>query len=133
MASLNRIELIGNLGADPDLKYTNSNRPVVNLSVATTEKWKDAAGKPDEKTEWHRVVCWGDTAENVAKYLKKGSPVFVAGRLESREYEKDGIKRRVWEVKAMQVLFLPNGQRAQAAPACESEASPPPSDEDIPF
>ena len=134
MFSRNRIELIGNLGADPELKYTQTNRPVVNLSLATTEKWKDGKGQLQERTEWHRIVCWGDTAENVSKYLQKGSPVFIAGRLESREYEdKEGVKRKVWEVKAMEVGFLPNGQRSQKSPGAQTEDSPPPNDADIPF
>ena len=136
MFSLNRIELIGNLGADPELKYTQSNRAVVNMSIATSEKWTDGKGQPQERTDWHRIVCWGATAENVSKYLKKGSPVFVSGRLESREYDdKEGVKRKVWEVKAMEVGFLPNpnGQRSQNGPATQSETSPPPGDEEIPF
>jgi single-strand DNA-binding protein len=133
--SRNRIEIIGNLGADPELKYTPTNRPVANISVATNERWKDAKGEKQERTEWHRVVCWGELAENVSKYLRKGSSVFISGPLQSREYtsDKDGISRRFWEIKALEVGFLDGRAQAAGAPATASQTSPPPSDADIPF
>jgi single-strand DNA-binding protein len=112
MASLNRVTLIGNLGADVELKQTPSGHAVANLSVATSYKPKNG----EEKTEWHRVTCWGQTAENCAKYIAKGSKVYVEGRLETRSWEKDGQKRYVTDIVAERVMFLstkPGGQRQQ--------------------
>lgn len=106
MASLNRVTLIGHVGSDPELKHTNDNKAVCNFSVATNEKWKDKSGSKQEHTEWHRVTCWNQLAENVVKYLVKGGQVFVEGKIKTRQYEKDGQKRYSTEVVADKVLFL---------------------------
>jgi single-strand DNA-binding protein len=108
MGSVNKVILVGRLGADVDLKYTNNGRPVANLSVATSEVWKDKqSGEKKEKTEWSRVQVWGDLAENCAKFLAKGRQVYVEGKLQTREWEdKNGQKRFTTEVVASQVVFL---------------------------
>jgi len=109
MGSVNKVILIGNLGADPELKYTPSNRPLCNLRIATTEVFKDKSGQRQEKTEWHRVTVWGDQAENCNKYLAKGRSVYVEGRLQTRSYDKDGQKHYATDVVADRVVFLGSG------------------------
>ena len=108
MASVNKVILIGNLGADPELRYTpNGNRPVCSLRIATTEVYKDKAGQKQEQTEWHRITVWGDQAENCNKYLAKGRSVYVEGRLQTRSWDdKDGQKKYSTEVVAERVKFL---------------------------
>lgn len=124
MASVNRVILIGNLGKAPELKYTTSNHPVCNLSVATSEKRKDK----EEVTEWHSVVAFGVTAENCAKYLEKGRPVYIEGRIQTRSWEKDGQKHYRTEVVADRVVFLGGGQRSGQA-----NTAPAVADEELPF
>jgi single-strand DNA-binding protein len=110
MGSVNKVILIGNLGADPELKYTPSNRPVCNLSLATNEVFKDKAGARQERTEWHRVTVWGEQAEHCSKYLGKGRSVYVEGRLQTRSWDdKDGKKRYSTDVVADRVVFLSDG------------------------
>ncbi len=109
MGSVNKVILVGNLGADPELKYTPSNRPLCNLRIATTDVFKDKSGQRQEKTEWHRVTVWGDTAENCNKYLSKGRSVYVEGRLQTRSYDKDGQKHYATDVVADRVVFLGSG------------------------
>lgn len=110
MGSVNRVIILGNLGADPELKYTPTSRPLCNLRVATTEVYKDKGGQRQEKTEWHRVTVWGDMAENCSKYLAKGRSVYVEGRLETRTYEKDGQKHYATNIVASSVVFLGGGE-----------------------
>jgi single-strand DNA-binding protein len=95
MASVNKVILLGNLGQDPEVRYTQSGDAVVNLSVATTEKWKDkATGQVKENTEWHKVGIFGKPAEVAAQYLKKGSQIYVEGRLKYKKYtDKNGIEK----------------------------------------
>lgn len=154
MASLNEVRLIGNLGGDPDLRYTQSGTAVCTLSVATNRRWKDDAGKEHEEVEWHRVVVWKKQAENAAELLKKGDPVFVGGRLQTRSWQdKDGVTKWTTEIVAQSLQFLkpaPKGQRApHPADANGSQPSsprssgdgwdapdgppPPGGDDDIPF
>ncbi len=109
MGSVNKVILFGNLGADPELKYTPSQRPLCNLRIATTEVYKDKAGQRQEKTEWHRVTVWGDQAENCNKYLAKGRSVYVEGRLQTRTYDKEGQKHYATDVVADRVVFLGSG------------------------
>lgn len=107
-ASLNKVMIIGNLGADPELRYTSNNQPVTTLSVATNEVWggKDG-GEKQERTEWHKVVVFGRTAENCANFLKKGRSVYVEGRIQTRDWEdKEGQKRYTTEIVANTVQFL---------------------------
>jgi single-strand DNA-binding protein len=153
MGSVNKVILIGNLGADPELKYTPSQRPLCNLRIATTEVYKDKSGQRQEKTEWHRVTVWGDQAENCNKYLSKGRSVYVEGRLQTRSYDKDGQKHYATDIVADRVVFLGGGGgegrsgggeargksggfsgRADSGPSEDAgESGPPPSDDDIPF
>lgn len=115
MGSVNKVILVGNLGSDPELKYTPSSAAVCNFSIATTKVFKDKAGVKQEKTQWHRIVVWRDLAENCAKYLAKGRSVCVEGELETRSYEKDGIKRYSTEVIAYNVVFLGSGNGERSA------------------
>jgi single-strand DNA-binding protein len=109
MGSVNKVILIGNLGADPELKYTPSSRPLCNLRIATTEVFKDKAGQRQERTEWHRVTVWGDQAENCNKYLSKGRSVYIEGKLQTRTYDKEGQKHYATDVVADRVVFLGGG------------------------
>jgi len=106
MSSLNKVQLIGRLGQDPEVRYTKSNTAVATLSLATSEKYKDDSGQYQEKTEWHRVVAWGRVAEICKDYLKKGSLVYLEGSIHTKEWEKDGVKRYTTEVKAYQMKML---------------------------
>ena len=156
MGSVNKVILVGNLGADPELKYTPSNRPVCNLSIATNEVFKDKGGQRQERTEWHRVTVWGEQAENCSKYLAKGRMVYIEGRLQTRSWDDktDGKKRYSTEIVADRVTFLGGGgaeggqgrrggrpwgeEGASAAPSAgasepDGPSGPPPSDDDIPF
>ena len=112
MGSVNKVILVGNLGADPELKYTPSSRALCNLRIATTEVYKDKGGQRQEKTEWHRVTVWGDQAENCSKYLAKGRSVYIEGRLQTRSYDKDGQKHYATDVVADRVVFLGSGSGA---------------------
>ncbi len=98
MASVNKVILIGNLGADPDKRFTGSGATVTTFNIATTERWNDKQGQKQEDTQWHRIVVWGKQAENCAQYLSKGRPCYIEGRLQTREWEKDGVKRYTTEV-----------------------------------
>jgi single-strand DNA-binding protein len=111
MASVNKVILVGNLGRDPELRYTPGGQPVANFSIATSESWnkKDGSGR-EERTEWHRIVAWGRTAELCAQYLAKGRTVYIEGRLQTREWEnKEGQKQRTTEVIANTVQFIGGG------------------------
>lgn len=117
MASVNKVILVGNLGRDPELRYTPGGQPVANFSIATHESWnkKDGSGK-EERTEWHRIVAWGRTAELCAQYLAKGRTVYIEGRLQTREWEnKEGQKQRTTEVIAISVQFIGGGGGAGGA------------------
>ena len=120
MASVNKVILVGNLGRDPELRFIQSGQAVANFSVATNEKWKDKEGNSQERTEWHRIIVWGKSAENCAQYLHKGSKVVVEGRVQARDWEtKDGQKRSTVEIVARNVQFLdkaPAGGQKKSAP-----------------
>ena len=144
MGSVNRVIIVGNLGADPELKYTPANKAICNLRVATTEAWKDKDGKRQEKTEWHRISVWGDMGENCSKYLAKGRSVYVEGRLQTRSYDKDGQKHYATDIVAEKVVFLGGGERSEGGgrgkdsrkgsePPQNEEAPPPIDDSDVPF
>lgn len=107
MASLNKVMLIGNLGQDPELRYTNNGTPACNINVATTRTWMDkSSGQRQEETEWTRVVIWGKQAENCSKFLSKGSAVFIEGYLRTTTYERDGQTHYSTGVVADKVQFL---------------------------
>ena len=109
MAGVNKAIIIGNLGSDPELKYTPSGQAVANFSVATTETYNDAQGQRQDRTEWHRIVVWGKQAETCGRYLSKGRQVFIEGKIQTRQWEdRDGNKRYTTEIVARDVRFLGN-------------------------
>jgi single-strand DNA-binding protein len=109
---VNKVILVGHLGADPDMRYTPSGQGVCELRLATSESWNDKNGQRQERTEWHRIVVWGKRAEVCSKYLAKGRQVFVEGRIQTRTYDdKDGNKRYITEIIANDVQFLGGGGR----------------------
>lgn len=135
MASVNRVILIGNLGKDPDLRYTPTGQPVAKFPIATSERWKDKDGQFQQRTDWHNIVAWGRQAEICKEYLKKGSPVYIEGRIQSRSYDdKDGNRKYITEIIANRIQML--GKKGEE-PASEGEVSEPEAEEtqgdDIPF
>ena len=117
MAGVNKVIIIGNVGQDPETKYLPSGGAVTNLSIATSESWKDKqTGQPQERTEWHRVVFFNKLAEIVAQYMKKGSKIYIEGALRTRQWEQDGVKRYSTEIVAsqMQMLDSKSGDQQQA-------------------
>ncbi len=107
MSSLNKAMIIGRLGQDPDVRYTQSNTAVANMSIATSERYKDNMGEWKENTEWHRVVAWGRLAEICQEYLKKGSQVYIEGPIQTRKWEdKEGQTRYTTEIKALTMTML---------------------------
>ncbi len=149
--SVNKVILVGRLGRDPETRYTSSGQAVCNFSMATDENYKDRSGERQKRTEWHKIVVWGKQAEIAQQYLKKGSLIFLEGRIQSRQWDdKEGQKRTSFEIVANRFQML--GARADAAaagagapagaspdadahaPAAdEAGHSPEISDEDIPF
>lgn len=124
MASVNKVILIGNLGKDPDFRVTPGGQPVASFSIATTEKWNDKSGNKQERTEWHNIVLWSRLAEIANQYLRKGSPVYIEGRLQTRSWEdRDGNRRYTTEVvgNALQML----GRRGNDGDPGPSEAPAP--------
>ena len=135
---LNKVLIIGNLGADPEIKYTQAGSPVANLSVATSERWKDKnTKKQKEQVEWHRVVIFGRLAEIAEQYLKKGSKIFVEGKLQTRDWEdSEGKKRYTTEVVAREMTMLDSKGDSMESSSSASSSSKPNNDkfeEDIPF
>ena len=123
MASVNKVILVGNLGRDPELRYIPSGQAVANFTLATNDRWRDKEGNNQERTEWHRIVVWGKTAENCAQFLQKGRSVYIEGRLQTREWEdKEGNKRQTTETIAQTVQFL--GGRGGAGGSAESGGGP---------
>ncbi len=115
MGNVNKVILVGNLGADPELKQTTTGRTLCNLRLATTAVFKDATGQRQERTEWHRVTAWGPVAEQCARYLKKGRSIYIEGRLENRSWDgDDGKKHWATDVVANRVIFL-GAPREEAA------------------
>jgi single-strand DNA-binding protein len=145
MASVNKVILIGNLGADPEMRATSSGEPICNLRLATTEKWKEkATGEARETTEWHRVVLYRRLAEIAGEYLRKGSPIYIEGRLRTRKWQdKEGRERSTTEIEANELKMLgskPSGTESHFAPstrpspASAGTALPPQDDDyDYPF
>ena len=111
MASVNKVILIGNLGRDPETRYTTGGDAVTNLRIATTETWKDKAGEKQEKTEWHSVVLFGRQAEIAGEYLKKGRSVYIEGRLQTRKYtDKEGVEKYSTEIVGDRMQLLGSGR-----------------------
>jgi len=121
MASVNKVILIGNLGRDPEMRYMPSGDALCNITVATTETWKDkATGEKKEQTEWHRVAFFGRLAEIAGQYLKKGSQVYIEGRLQTRKYQKDGVDHYATDIRADEMKMLGSRQGAGEAPGRDS-------------
>jgi single-strand DNA-binding protein len=156
MASVNKVILVGNLGRDPEVRYTPDGAAIANVSIATTSKYKNKAGEMVEETEWHRVTFFGRLAEIVGEYLKKGRSIYVEGRLKTRKYtDKDGVEKYATDIIASEMQMLgsregmgaPGGaddegfsgatSRPASRPAGKPAGKPAPSmadlDEDIPF
>lgn len=140
MASVNKVILIGNLGSDPEVKYTPSGAAVANFNLATNESWTGKDGKKEERTEWHRIVAWSKLAELCGEYLSKGRPVYIEGRLQTRDWtDKDGNKRYTTEIVAQTLQFLGSpGERGSRPTASSSgqgmeAAAPVDVEDDIPF
>ena len=142
MAGVNKAILIGNLGGDPEVRYTPSGVAVARFNIATSEEWKDRdTGEKRERTEWHRIVAWRRLGEICGEYLSKGKQVYVEGRIQTNAWEdKDGNKRYTTEIVANTVQFLggrgaDDSYRQQGPPVAEYSGPPPqgPDDDDIPF
>lgn len=150
MASVNKVILIGNLGADPETRYLPSGDAVTNIRIATTENWKDKSGDKQEHTEWHRISFFGRQAEIAGEYLKKGSPVYIEGRIRTRKWQdKEGQDKYSTEIVADRMQLLgsrgggggegggmreaPAGGGGSKAPAKKSGGSFDDMDDDIPF
>ena len=141
MFGVNKVILVGNLGADPEVRKTASQQTVTQFSLATSESWVNKDGERQEKTEWHRIVVWGKLAETCAKYLGKGRKVFIEGRLQTRSWETEqGQKRFTTEIVASQVLFLErspqqvaNREEMNEAASFKKEPDFPKKDEELPF
>ena len=139
MAGVNKVILVGNLGKDPELRYTPSGQAVATFSLATNRRWKDKDGQAQDQTEWHNIVTWGRQAEVSKEYLKKGSPVYIEGRIQYRTYnDRDGNKRYITEIVAQSLQMLgrkvsEGGAEAPEAPEAMNADVPPAGEEDIPF
>ena len=140
---VNKVILIGHLGADPEIRYTSSGAPVANLRLATSESWKGKDGQKEERTEWHKVVLWSKLAELAGQYLSKGRQVYIEGRIQTRSWDdKDGNKRYTTEVVGTSLQFLGSrGAGASTGKDMPSDLPPPPenfggpggAEDDIPF
>lgn len=138
MGSVNKVILVGNLGKDPELKYTPSGTAVANFTVATNEVWKDKGGQKQEHTEWHRVVVFGKLAETAGEYLRKGKQVYIEGAIRSRTYkDREGVDKTAVEIRADTLVMLgkPEGARgpAETGPRPVPDKEPEFNDDDIPF
>ncbi len=132
MASVNRATIIGNLGNDPEIRYSSGGDAIANLIIATTDNWKDKNGDKQEKTEWHRVTMFGKLAEICGEYLKKGSQVYIEGKLQTRKWtDKENIERYTTEIIAdtMKMLGKREKQKEERSHSTASTAV----DDDIPF
>ncbi len=140
--SVNKVILIGNLGKDPEVRYTSNGKAVARFSLATSEVWNDADGNRQERTEWHNIIVWGKQGETCGQYLAKGRQAYIEGSIRSRSYDdKSGQKRYITEIIAQRVRFLGGGGGTRIAPEAEADMpgeaggaqSGPPADDDIPF
>ena len=141
--SVNKVILIGNLGKDPELRFTSNGSAVAKFPIATSEVWNDRDGNKQERTEWHNIIVWGKQGESCGQYLAKGRQVFVEGSIRTRSYDdKAGNKRYVTEIVAQRIRFLGGGGGTRMAPEIESAGGDDmqavgggqaPFDDDIPF
>ncbi len=122
--SLNKAQLIGNLGADPEVRSTTSGTRVATLSIATSRRWNDRQGQQQEKTEWHRVVCWDKLAEICERFLKRGDRVYVEGSIEYRQWEgQDGQTKYTTEIRARELIMLGGRDGGGEAPRARSSST----------
>ncbi len=136
MAGVNKVILVGNLGKDPEVKYTAGGVPVANFTIATSEKWTDKNGEKQERTEWHRIVAWRKLAEICGEYMSKGKQVYIEGKLQTRSWEdKDGQTRYTTEIMADNIVLLGRkGQEGQeSGDKSSAENDDHIDDDDIPF
>lgn len=126
MASVNKVILVGHLGADPEFRYTRTEPPRAQCTIRLATSYKPASGAK-ELVEWHRVVVWGDNAENCQKYLSKGRQVYIDGRIQTRSYDKEGIKHYVTEIVTERIVFL------GAKPTNDNQATAPDPGDDVNF
>ena len=149
--SLNKVLLIGNLGKDPEVRYTSSGKAVATFTLATSQQWKDQGGTDQERTEWHRIVAWGRLGEVCGEYLSKGRQVYIEGRIQSREWEdQEGNKRTTVEIVANDMIMLggrgagggrdrddyapsDRGPKGGQPRRPDKSYEPPPPEDDIPF
>ena len=130
---VNKVILVGNLGADPELRYTASGTAVAKFRIATSETYTDRQGAKQERTEWHRITAWGKLAEICGQYLNKGKMVYIEGKIRSDTWEQDGVKRYSYEIVADTMRMLGGGrsEREAEAPFSPPEGGVP--EDDIPF
>jgi single-strand DNA-binding protein len=139
MGSVNKVILVGNLGKDPEVRFTQGGTAVANFTLATNEVWNDKAGQPQKRTEWHRIVVWGKQAEFAREYLSKGKQVYVEGSIQTRQWDdKEGHKHTTTEIKALRLQLLggrPESGESRGAAGGGQEVTPdePPPEDDIPF
>ena len=144
--SVNKVILVGNLGKDPEVRFTNTGNAVANFSIATSEVWNDRDGKRQERTEWHNIVVWGKQAEHCGQYLSKGRQVYIEGSIRTSSYDDKttGAKRYKTEIIAQRIQFLGGGGGTRLAPQADGghaddmsvggvSSGQPPGDDDIPF
>lgn len=126
MRGVNKIILLGNLGREPETRYTQDGRPITNFSVATTETWKDKqTGERREATEWHNVVCFARLAEIAGEFLRKGSKIYIEGQLKTSSWEQDGVKKYKTEVHAKNLQLLDaKEERPQYSPTLQEQSKP---------
>jgi len=118
MASVNKVILVGNLGTEPEIRYTPSGSAVANFSLATHDQWTGKDGQKEEKTEWHKIVAWGRLGEICGEYLKKGSQVYIEGRIQTRSWEdRDGNKRYTTEIHAFVMQMLGSASKKESGEA----------------
>ena len=137
--SVNKVILVGNVGKDPEVRYLEKDVAVANLTLATTERaytLQNGTQVP-ERTEWHNIVAWRGLATLAEKFIKKGSQIYVEGKIQTRTYEKDGVKRYVTEIYAETIQLLgkkaESGEAPVSAPAPAAQDAPPPATDDLPF
>ena len=140
MASVNKAILVGNLGRDPEVRFTQSGQAMARFSVATTDTWMDRENGRQERTEWHNIVVWGKQAETCGEYLSKGRQVYIEGRIQTRKVEdKEGNERYFTDINAQKVTFLGGGRAGGAGDeepsggADDGGVGPVPPDDDVPF
>ena len=143
MGSVNKVILVGNLGKDAEVRVTPGGQSVASFSMATTENWTSKEGEKKEQTEWHRIVLWGKTADTLQPYLVKGKQIYLEGRLQTRQWEKEGQKHYTPEVKADKIVLLGGGRgggggdrqvdRGEGGYQDPMKDAAPVTDDDIPF